>query len=135
MAKIQISVNEFNLILNSNNLFPRQISEIEADDDNIFLKIKTGWFALKSIRISVKFMSFNHEGAVFEIVQNRLMNKFDWLIHKWIESVQLPEHVNLCEYPKVHIDLNKVLANKAKGIRIDDISFEKGRFFVTISAI
>ncbi len=135
MAKLQFTVNELNRILNSNNLFPQQISDIEADGENIHLRIKTGWFALKTIRISVKFVNFNDEGAIFEVVQNRLMNKFDWLIHKWAESVELPEHVDLREYPKVYVDLNKVLAEKARGIRADEISFEKGQFFVTINTI
>lgn len=135
MAKIQFTVNELSRILNSNNLSPRQISEIEADDEKIFLRIKTDWFALNSIRIAAKFVDFKEGSATFEILQNRLMNKFNWLIRKWIESIKLPEYVNLSEYPIVHIDLNRVLADKTRGIRIEDISFEKRQFFVTISAI
>ena len=135
MAKLQFTVNELNRILDSNNMFPRHISDIEADEENIFIRIKTGWFALKTIRISVRFVSFNDEGAVLEVVQNRLMSKFDWLIHKFAESAELPEYVNLREYPKVCVDLNKVLAEKAKGIRANEVLFEKGQFFVTINTI
>ena len=135
MAKLHISVTELDRILNSNNLLPEQISGMEADGDNIHLRIKTGWFALKSVRMSVKFINYKDENAVFEVVQNRFMNKFDWLIHKLAESAHLPEYINLDEYPKVHVDLNKVLAEKTKGIRLDDLSFEKGLFLITLSTL
>lgn len=133
MAEIIVSVDELVHILKANNMMPPKVRDIEAYHQGISFKIKTGLFPLMLIRIVVKFTEYADDCAVFEVVQNPLMKKFDWLIHKWIESMQMPEHIRKIEYPAIHIDVNGVLAQQLKGVRIKNISFESGLFYAILT--
>lgn len=70
----------------------------------------------------------------FEMTTNRLVDKFDWLVRRLFKSLHLPDYVSQCEYPRVRVDINKVLADKIKGVQIENIAFENGQFCVTIHA-
>lgn len=135
MASVIFSVDELVYILNTNGLLPQKIKEIKAQQQGISFKIKTGLFPLTLISIVAKLVDFQDGTAIFEIVTNPLMKKFDWLFQKWIQSMQLPEYVSKVEYPTVYIDADSILTRKVKGVRIEDITYENGRFSVSLIKI
>jgi hypothetical protein len=59
------------------------------------------------------------------------MDKFDWLIRKILASSNLPDYVNHCHYPLLHVDVDRVLAEKIKGIQIESITLRDLQFRVT----
>lgn len=92
MAKIVLSADELFDILHANELIPDQVSEIDTEGDQIKLKVKTSWPVLKSIRVSVRFAGFDDGHIAFELVTNRLIDTFDWLVEKMVESLRLQDH-------------------------------------------
>ncbi len=134
MARITFSIAEAVRIINSNGLVSGPITEIEAEGDKISVKFKTSWPAPKYIRVGIEYADFENGIVTFNITTNRLVDKFDWLVRKLLKSLHLPDYVNQCEYPRVCVDINKVLADKIKGVQIENIDFENGQFCVTINA-
>ncbi len=135
MAEIIISVDELAHILNANNMLPPKIRDIEAHPQGISFKLKTGLFPLMLIRIIVKFNGFRDNCAVFEVIENPLMKKIGWLIHRWIESMQMPDYISKIEYPAVYIDANSLLAQQIKGVKIKDITYENGIFYAILTEV
>jgi len=134
VAKITFSIGEVVRILNSGRLVSEPLTEIKTKGDKFLVKLKTGWLAPKYIRAAIKYVDFYNGNVAFEITTNRLIDKFDWLVPRLFKSPHLPDYVSQCEYPRVCVDINKVLADKIKGVQIENITFENEQFCVTIHA-
>ena len=134
MATIAFSLDELVGILLANGLLPAQrIARARVEGDAVHFVIKTGSFVLPYVPASLKFVSFGDGTAIFElaVVGGRLNKTVSWLNE--VLKQELPPCVRL-EPPKVLVDIEKTLAGKnIKGIRVDDIRFEGGRFVIVTS--
>ena len=131
MAQIVLSGDELVGILQANGLIPDQVTDIEADGEEIKLKVKTPWPLLKSLRVGVRFEGFNGDHVVLQLVTNRLIDTFDWLVDKMLESFPLADYGGRWEYPRLHIDVNKLLQERIRGVQIDEMEFFDGQFCIT----
>lgn len=131
MAQIILSGDELIGILYANELIPSQVTEVQANGHEIRLKVKTSWPVLKSVRVGVKFTGFDKGQAVLELVTNRLIDKFDWLVDKMMESLQLADHGGRWEYPCLYVDVNRFVQERIRGISIDDMTCRDGLFYIT----
>ena len=131
MAQIVLSGDELVGILQANGLIPDQVTDIEADGEEIKLKVKTPWPLLKSLRVAVRFEGLDNNHVVLQLVTNRLIDTFDWLVDKMLESFPLGEYGGRWEYPRLYIDVNKLLQEWIRGVRITDMAFFDGQFRIT----
>jgi hypothetical protein len=131
MAKIVLSADELLDILHANELIPDQVTEIDTEGEEIKLKVKTSWPVLKSVRVSVRFAGFEDGHIAFELVTNRLIDTFDWLVEKMVDSLRLSEHGGRWEYPALYVDVNRIVRGWIRGVDIDDMTFADGHFCIT----
>lgn len=131
MAQIVLSADELVGILQSNGLIPDQVTDIEADGEEIRLKIKTPWPLLKSLRVSVRFEGFDGEYVVLQLVTNRLIDTFDWLVDKMLESFALADYGGRWEYPRLYIDVNRLIQERIRGVQVDEMEYFDGQFRIT----
>lgn len=131
MAQIVLSADELVGILQSNGLIPNQVTDIEADGEEIRLKIKTPWPLLKSLRVGVRFEGFDGECVVLQLVTNRLIDTFDWLVDKMLESFILADYGGRWEYPRLYIDVNRLIQERVRGVQVDAMEYFDGQFRIT----
>ena len=131
MAQIALSADEMVGILKTNGLIPDQVTDIEADGEEIRLKIKTPWPLLKSLRVGVRFDGFDGECVVLHLVTNRLIDTFDWLVDKMLESFALADYGGRWEYPRMYIDVNQLIQERIAGVQIDAMEYSDGQFRIT----
>ena len=131
MAKIVLSADELLDILHANDLIPEQVGEIDAEGEEIKLKVKTSWPLLKSVRVGVRFAGFDDGHVAFQLVTNRLIDTFDWLVEKMVESLDLSRHGGRWEYPTLYVDVNHIVRGWIQGIDIEEMTFEDGHFQIT----
>ena len=131
MAQIILSGDELVCILNANGLVPEEVAEIELAGEEIRLRVKTSWPIFKSIRVGLRFAGFEQGQAVLQLVTNRLIDQFDWLVDKVLAGFPLADHGARWEYPKLHVDVNKLLRRQIRGVEITNIVFEEGQFRTT----
>jgi len=131
MAQIALSADEMVGILKTNGLIPDQVTDIEADGEEIRLKIKTPWPLLKSLRVGVRFDGFDGECVVLHLVTNRLIDTFDWLVDKMLESFALADYGGRWEYPRLYIDVNQLIQERIAGVQIDAMEYSDGQFRIT----
>ncbi len=131
MAQIVLSGDELVGILQANGLIPDQVTDIETDSEEIKLKVKTPWPLLKSLRVGVRFEGFDNDHVVLLLVTNRLIDTFDWLVDKMLDSFPLAEYGGRWEYPRLHVDVNRLLGERVRGVKIDDMTFFDGQFRIT----
>lgn len=131
MAQIILSGDEIIGILHANELIPEQVTDIKANGEEIRLKVRTSWPVLKSVRVGVRFTGFDDGQAVLQLVTNRLIDKFDWLVDKMLESLRLADHGGRWEYPCLYVDVNKFVQQRIRGVSVDDMVFENGLFCIT----
>jgi hypothetical protein len=131
MAKIILSADELLDILHANELIPEQVTEIQTEGQEIKLKIKTSWPLLKSVRVGVRYAGFDDGHIAFELVTNRLIDTFDWVVEKMVESLRLSERGGRWEYPTLYVDVNRIVRGWIRGVDIDDMVFEDGHFHIT----
>ena len=135
MAKITFSLNELIGILAGNGLLPGEILRLKAKGEKIHFVVKTGAFILPFVPASLSFSSFDGSNAVFElaIVSGRLSKAKSWFDE--LLKPRLPACMEL-DYPKITIDVNKLLAEKGiKGVRVKDMFFEDGGFAVITGSV
>jgi len=134
MATITFSLEELLAILIANGLLPAQrIARARVRGDAVHFVVKTGSFVLPYVPASLRFVSFGDGTAVFElaVVSGRLNKALGWL--NAVLKQELPACITF-EPPRVFVDLDKALAEKnIKGIRVEDIRFEAGRFVIVTS--
>jgi hypothetical protein len=131
MAQIILSGDELVCILNANGLVPEEVIDIELEGEEIKLRVKTPWPIFKSIRVGLRFTGFEQGQAVLQLVTNRLIDRFDWLVDKMLGGFPLANHGARWEYPRLHVDVNKLLRRQVRGVEITNIAFEEGQFRVT----
>jgi hypothetical protein len=131
MAKITFSIEELTQILISNELLRGEILRLKVEGDRIHFVIKTNTFILPYIPASLGYMGFSDNLATFELtIVSNILNKAVSRL-KQILQLKLPAYIKL-EYPKIFIDVDKLLKEKnIRGIRVKDISFEGGEFTIT----
>ena len=131
MAKITFSLDELIHILISNELLRGEILRPKVDGDRIHFVIRTNTFILPYIPASLGYLSFSDNLATFEltIVSSYLNRAVSRL--KQILQLKLPVYIKL-EYPKIFVDVDKLLKEKnIRGIRVKDISLKGGEFTIT----
>lgn len=136
MAQVILSGEELVCILNANGLLPDEVMDIDAVAEEIKVRVRTPWPVLKSLRVGMRFAGFVEGRAILQLVTNRLIDRFDWLVDKMLASFPLADHCAEWEYPRLHIDVNTLLQRQIRGVRITDIVFEDGQYrIVTTHAI
>ncbi len=133
MAHIVLSGDELVGILYANELIPSQVTDVETDGQEIKLKVQTPWPVLRSIRVGVRFAGFENGHVVFQLVTNRLIDTFDWLVTKMLESFRLSDYGGRWEYPRLHIDVNRLVREQIRGVSVDDVKFIDGHFHIKTS--
>ena len=130
MAKITFSLNELVDILAANKLLPAEIVRAKAKGQSLHFAIKTGSFILPFVPASLSYSSFDGCNAAFElsVVSSRLNKAASWFNE--LLKPKLPGCIEL-DYPKISVDVNKLLAEKGiKGVRVKDMFFENNDFAV-----
>ena len=130
MARIVLSGDELVNILRANALIPDHVTDVRANGEEIRLRVKTPWPVLKSLRVGVRFAGFEEGQVVLQLVTNRVMDRFDWLIDKMLESLRLHDHGGRWEYPRLFVDVNRLIEQRLQGVAIEDMTFEDGCFHV-----
>lgn len=133
MAQIILSGDELVCILNANGLMPEEVADIELEGEEIKLRVKTPWPIFKSIRVGLRFAGFEQGQAILQLATNRLIDQFDWLVDKMLAGFPLAEHGARWEYPRLHVDVNKLVVQQVRGVEITDIAFADGYFRITTS--
>jgi len=135
MARITFSIEELIGVLISNKLLPGEIVRVKVKGEKIHFVVKTGAFILPFVPASLSFSSFDGNNAVFElaIVSGRLSKAKSWFDE--LLKPRLPACMEL-DYPKIAIDVNKLLAEKGiKGVLVKDMFFEDGGFAVITGSV
>jgi hypothetical protein len=130
MAKITFTPDELIRVLATNALLPPEIVRAKAKGQTLHFAIKTGSMLLPFVPASVRFSNFDGSTAVFDmsIVSGRLNKAADWL-DKLLRP-KIPGCLKL-DYPKLSLDVNKLLADKGiKAVRVKDMFFEGENFAV-----
>ena len=131
MAKITFSLEELTQLLISNELLRGEILRPKVEGERIHFVIKTNSFILPYIPASLGYLGYGDNLAAFEltIVSSYLNRAVSRL--KQILQLKLPVYIKL-EYPKIFVDVDKLLKEKnIRGIRVKDISLKGGEFTIT----
>ncbi len=131
MAQIIVSSHELISILQANARIPKQITDVVADDEEIRFRVKTDWPILKSIRVGMRFISFEDGCMVLQLGTNRLTDKLSWLVDRLVEPLRLEEQGGRWEYPRLYINVNRLIEGQLRGVVVDDIAFRDGLFHIT----
>lgn len=135
MAKITFNLEELIQILISNELLRGEILRPKVEGDRIHFVIRTNSFILPYIPASLGYMDFSDNLATFELtIVSSYLNKAVSRL-KQILQLKLPVYMRL-EYPKIFVDVDKLLKEKnISGIRVKDISLKGGDFTIITSNI
>jgi len=131
MAQIILSSHELISILQANAQIPQQIMDITVDEEEIKLRVRTDWPILKSIRVGMRFAGFDNGCVVLQLATNLLTDKFNWLMDRMIEPLRLEEHGGRWEYPRLYVDVNRLIQRQLRGVAIENIIFQDGLFRIT----
>ena len=130
MAKITFSLGELMEILISNKLLPKEILRPKIEGERIHFVIRTNSFILPFIPASLRYLSFNDNNAMFELVivsshQNKGVSRLNQLF-----ELKIPAYMKL-DYPKLFVDVDKMLKEKnIRDVRVKDIFFKAGEFTI-----
>lgn len=131
MGQIVISGQEVVSTLHANALIPHQVMNIGINGEEIRIRVRTQWPVLKSIPVAMRFAGFCDGQLILELATNRLTDKFRWLIDKMLESLDLEGSGGRWEYPRLYIDVNRVIGGQLRGVTIEDIVVRDGLFHIT----
>jgi hypothetical protein len=131
MGQIILSADELVCTLSANALIPDHVTDIEVEGDELRLKVATPLPILTSIHVRVRFAGFECGQVVLQLVTNRLLDTFDWLVDKMLVSLRIEEHGGRWEYPKLYVDVNRLLQQQVRGVQIADVVFKDDRFHIT----
>jgi len=131
MAKISFSIDELTQILISNELLRGEILRPKAEGERIHFVIKTNSFILPYIPASLGYLGFSDNLATFELtIVSSYLNKAVSRL-KQILQLKLPVYIKL-EYPKIFVDVDKLLKEKnIRGIRVKEVSLKGDEFTIT----
>lgn len=109
MAQIILSGEELVCILAANGLMPDEVTDVTAEDGQIHVRVRTPWPVFKSIRVGLQFAGFERGEAILQVVTNRFIDRFDWLVDKMLASFPLADHCARWKYPRLRLDVNTLL--------------------------
>lgn len=131
MAQIILSGEEMVCILSANGLVPEEVIDVEIAGEEIKVRVKTPWPIFKSIRVGMRFAGFEGGRVVLQLATNRLIDRFDWLVDKMLAGFPLADHGACWEYPRLFVDVNRLLQQQVRGVQITDVVLEDGQFRIT----
>jgi len=135
MVQIIVAGDELVGILRANGLVPEEVSDVEFAGEEIKVRVKTPWPILKSVPVRLRVAGFEGGHIVLQIMTNRLIDKFDWLVDKMLAAVPLADHGARWEYPKLHVDVNLLLGRQIRGVEVADIVLDEGYFHITATGV
>ena len=133
MGQIILSGDELVCILAANARMPEQVMGVETEGEEIKVHVVTPLPILRSIPLRVKFAGFDGGHVVLQLVTNRLIDKFDWLVNKMLASLKVEDYGGRWEYPRLYIDVNRLLRGQLRGVEITSVVFQDGHFHITTS--
>jgi hypothetical protein len=131
MAHIILSGHEIIQILRINELIPQEITDVRSEEELIKFRVRTPWPVLKSIHVGMRFAGYDDGWVVLQLVTNRLTEKLNWLVDKMLEPQRLAEHGGRWEYPRLYLDVNRLVQRQLRGVTVENIIFRDGLFHVT----
>ncbi len=131
MGQIVLSGEELVSTLAANARLPAQVMSIETDGEEIKVHVATPVPLLRSIPVRVRFAGFEQGQLVLQLVTNRVIDKFDWLVNKMLASLKVEDHGGRWEYPRLYVNVNQLLQQQVRGIQIAEVAFRDGRFHIT----
>ncbi len=131
MGQIVISGEEVVSTLHANALIPQQIMNIGIDGEEIKIRVRTQWPVLKSVPVTMRFAGFCEGQLILQLATSRLTDKLSWLLDKMLESFDLAASGGRWEYPRLYIDINRLIQDQVCGVRIADIVVRDGLFHIT----
>jgi hypothetical protein len=132
MAQIVLSGEELVSILRANGLIPAQVAAIETAGEEVRLRVRTRWPLVKSIRVALRFAGFERGEVVLQLVTNRLLDTFDWLVDRMVAALQ--DHGGRWEYPRLYVNVNQLLRRQVRGVEITHMAFRDGCLQITTSS-
>jgi hypothetical protein len=133
MGQIVLSGEELVCILAANARMPDQVMDIETEGEEIKVHVVTPLPILRSIHLRVKFAGFEGGQVVLHLITNRLIDKFDWLVNKMLASLKVEDYGGRWEYPRLYVDVNRLLQRQVRGVEIAAVVFLDGHFHITTS--
>jgi hypothetical protein len=131
MGRIVLSGDELISILAANARMPEQVMGVEAEGEEIKVQVATPLPILRSIPVRIRFAGFEQGQVVLQLVTNRLIDKFDWLVDRMLASVKIEDYGGRWEYPRLYVDVNRLLYRQVRGVQIAGIVFQDGHFHIT----
>lgn len=132
MATIIFTLPEILKIIQSNLWEPEQIENLKSEGNKAWFKFKTGLKICPNINVLLEFIIFERDKAVVLMTTNWLISK---IVKKKLDDMiiqnKFENYIDLNGYPKITIDINKILTAKIKDIQIKDITFKEGLFTIT----
>jgi hypothetical protein len=133
MGQIVLSGDELVCILAANARLPEQVVSVETDGEEIKVHVATPLPVLKSIPVRVRFAGFEQGQVILQLVTNRLIDKFDWLVNRMLASLKVEDYGGRWEYPRLYVDVNRLLERQVRGVQIAGVVFREGHFHITTS--
>ena len=131
MGQIVISGEEVVNTLHANALIPQQIVNIGINGEEIKIRVRTQWPVLKSVPVTMRFAGFSDGQLILQLATSSLTDKLSWLIDKMLGSFDLEASGGRWEYPRLYIDINRLIQDQVHGVTIADIVVRDGLFHVT----
>lgn len=133
MAQVVLSATELVHLLRANALLPDQVTDVQANGREIKAKVKTHWPVPKSVRVSLRFAGFDHGHVILQLLTNRFLDKFSWVVDKMLDSSWLESQGGRWEYPRLYVDVNRLVEQRLRGVEITDVVFREGRYRITMT--
>jgi hypothetical protein len=133
MGQIVLSGDELVCILAANARMPEQVMGVETDGEEVRIHVATPLPILRSIPVRVRFAGFEQGQVVLQLMTNRLIDKFDWLVNRMLASLKVEDYGGRWEYPRLYVDVNRLLQRQVRGIEIAAVVFREGHFHITTS--
>ena len=134
MAEVVLPADELIALLDANKLIPQQVFDIQAGQADVSFRVKTGWVVPKSVRVRLRLVGFEAGQATVEIGAGRLVETFDWLVEKYLNTLLAGLPAVRCQYPRLYVDVDRLLGERIKGVRVTDITFADGQLRVVTGA-
>lgn len=131
MAQITLSSDELISILLANARLPDRIMDLTAEAEAIHFRVRTDWPILKSIPVGMRFVGYDTGCVVLQLATNLLTDKFSGLVDKMVEPLHLEEHGARWEYPRMYINVNRLIERQLRGVSVESIAFCDGLFHIT----
>jgi hypothetical protein len=133
MGQIILSGDELVGILAANARLPEQVTGVETDGEEIRVHVATPLPVLRSIPVRIRFAGFEQGQVVLQLMTNRILDKFDWLINRMLASLKIEDYGGRWEYPRLYVDVNRLLQRQVRGVEIAGVVFREGHFHITTS--